>query len=109
MSTVSPPEPFPIEPTRSPRAPAIAPERLPAVRMGGAAMVAGASALVIGALIELAEGVLAAGAPGLFRLVGPLEAPLLACGQVLLVGGAITARLARRRAARRVARAADEA
>ena len=104
MTALSPPEAFRVQPSH--RRPV---RTLPAaVRAGNVAMAAGAVALVAGVVIELSEGLLAAGAPGLFLTVARLEGPLLACGQVLLVGGAVAARLARRRAARSALEAAHD-
>ena len=96
VAAVSPPEPFPVESSRRRPTPALR----AAVRAGNVAMATGAVALVAGIAIEMSEGMLAVGAPWLFHTVGRLEGPLIACGQVLLVGGAVAARLARRRAAR---------
>lgn len=96
MSVVSPPHAFPVEPVRSDALPT-----LPrAVRAGNVAMVSGAVALVAGTLIELSEGLFVFATPPLLEVVGRLQGALFACGQVLLVGGAVAARLARRRAAR---------
>ena len=100
MSAISPPHAFPVEPVRRDAVPT-----LPrAVRAGNVAMVSGAVALVGGTLIELAEGLLIFGPPDVMQIVGRLQGLLLACGQVLLVGGAVAARLARRRAAREAER-----
>ena len=96
MGAVSPARAFPVEPARPGAVPA-----LPrGVRAGNAAMLGGAIALVGGTLIELAEGLLVWSAPEVLQVVGPVQGGLLACGQVLLVGGAVAARLARRQAAR---------
>ena len=96
MSAVSPPHAFPVEPVRSGAVPVLP----TGVRVGNVAMVSGAVALVAGTLIELSEGLLIFGPPDAMQIVGRLQGLLLACGQVLLVGGAIAARLARRRAVR---------
>jgi hypothetical protein len=96
MTATSPPEAFLLaEPDefRRPASPA-------ALRIGNGAMVAGTAALISGVLIDMAGGVLVANAPSLFLTIGQLRGPLIACGQVLLVGGAIAARLARRRMTR---------
>ena len=96
MTAVSPPEAFPL--AKSDSRPSLA---LPtALRVGHGAMIAGTTALMSGVLIDMAGGLLATNASSLFLAIGPLEAPLIACGQVLLVGGAVAARLAKRRMAR---------
>jgi hypothetical protein len=96
MTATTPPETFPLAESSERRLPA-----LPlGVRAGNRAMVVGTVALVAGVLIEMVDGLLVANAPWLFMAVAGLERPLIACGQVLLVGGAIAARIARRRAAR---------
>src|SRR5215203_4868795 len=101
MSATSPPESFPVERTPDRHLSEHRVVALPrAVRAGNAAMGLGAGALVAGVLIEVAEGLLVVYAPDLFQVLGGLQAPLLTCGQVLLGGGAVAARLARRRAAR---------
>jgi hypothetical protein len=91
MSPQSPPEAFPI-------AESARPGRVAArtVRGSGIAMAAGTAALVGGVLLELGEGLLVAGPEGL-ALLARLQAPLLAIGQVLLVGGAIVRRIAWKR------------
>jgi hypothetical protein len=95
MGAVSPPHAFPVERVRS-----SVPALPPGVRAGNASMLGGAVALVAGTLIEVSEGLLVFGAPEVMQTAGRVEGMLFACGQVLLVGGAIAARLARRRAAR---------
>ena len=102
MTAVSPPEAFPLAKPDSRPSPALP----TALRIGNGAMIAGTAALMSGVLIDMAGGLLAANASSLFLTIGPLEAPLIACGQVLLVGGAIAARLAKRRIARESAAAA---
>ncbi|MEO6528577.1 MAG: hypothetical protein ABIP93_18310 [Gemmatimonadaceae bacterium] len=95
MTAATPPETFPLaqESERRPASPLV-------IRVADVSMIAGAVALVGSALIEMSTGILVATAPWLYLAIGVFERPLLACGQILLVGGAIVARLARRRAAR---------
>ena len=96
MTAVSPPEAFPLAEQSQSRAPA-----LPrAVRVGNQSMLAGAAALMAGTIIEMSSGLLVTTAPALFLVLDRLDAPLMGAGQVLLVGGAIAARMARRRLAR---------
>ena len=97
MTAVSPPEAFPLAKPNG--------QRPPALRIGKGAMAAGTAALISGVLIDMAGGLLVTNASSLFLAIGSLEAPLIACGQVLLVGGAIAARLAKRRMARESAAA----
>ena len=94
MSASSPPEAF--------RLPDVRRSPLPAarvVRASSVAMVVGTAALVGGVLVDMAGGVLAA-RPDLFLPLDRLEGPLFGLGQVLLVGGAIVRRLARRQQVR---------
>jgi hypothetical protein len=106
MTAVSPPEAFPLAQQGHSRLPT-----LPlAVRVGNRAMLAGAAALVAGTLIEMSSGFVVANAPALFLVLDRLDAPLMGAGQLLLFGGAVAARMARRRLAReeRLARRADD-
>jgi hypothetical protein len=96
MTAITPPETFPLAESSGRRLPAVP----LGVRVGNRAMTTGTLALVAGVLLEMSDGLLVANAPWLFMVVAGLERPLLACGQVLLVGGAIAARIARRRAVR---------
>ena len=90
MSPTSPPEAFRLPEVRRPRY-AIA--RI--VRLSSVAMGTGAAALIGGVLVDMA-GTIALARPDVFLQLGRLEGPLFALGQVLLVGGAIARRLARR-------------
>jgi hypothetical protein len=101
MTAVSPPEAFALAKPNAQRPPAIP----AAMRIGHGAMITGTAALIAGVLIDMAGGTLVANAPSLFLAIGPFRGPLIACGQVLLVGGAIAARLAKRRMARESAAA----
>lgn len=94
MNAISPREPFAVR--QISEHPAAVPPR--GVRIGNRAMVSGVVALISGVIIELSGNLVNAAGPDLAHLLGALEQPLIACGQVLVVGGAVVARLARRRA-----------
>lgn len=91
MSTVSPSEAFSLAEVRRS---GVAAARL--VKSGSVAMAAGTAGLLGGIALHMVESALAAG-PEFLAQLGRLESPLIAIGQVLLVGGAIVRRLARRR------------
>ena len=96
MTAVSPPEAFPLAQKSQSGLPA-----LPlAVRAGNRAMLAGAAALMAGTIIEMSSGFLVTTVPALFLVLDRLEAPLMGAGQLLLFGGAVAARMARRRLTR---------